>query len=136
MDALANNRKRLASAFLVLLGLNVLGVLCLAHCAFDTSFAKAAAAAKEETATSDCHRRSIEKNEDSSNKNTDESALGSGLQAIDNCCDLSAGVLSVAPRSSAEPGVPTELISAASPIYLRPPADRRIERKLNCIIRI
>ncbi len=137
-------RKTLAMFVLAFLCLNVGGALCLTYC---SQMAMAAASNSEDTHLSEHCRRAKKEAEDknqNSSVNSDEAA----------CCMMPIALFTapVEKRSSFTTVLIAEAPAAvefdhsapaiagheelATPVYRPPPLDRRVDRILNCVIRI
>lgn len=150
MIAKATSRRLIAAFFLAFFGLNLVGIFCLSHCNFGSVLASAVSAAKEHSDPSHCDPKPAAHHAEETNSNNENSNI---IADVEQCCDPGFGIVTATTKSIIDlsHSVPTEvpvqyispeliitgrMISSPVPVYRPPPQDRRIQRKLNCVIRI
>lgn len=149
MIASATGKRVIAAFFLAFFGLNLVGVFCLSHCNIGNALA-ASAAIEETHGSSHCDPKPAAHHKESSEKSEEKTNAVSGF---DQCCDPGFGIVTATTKRAVDivHAVPVETISeytspsfaltaarvsAPLPVYRPPPKNGKIERKLNCVIRI
>ncbi|MBX3244504.1 MAG: hypothetical protein KF685_08625 [Acidobacteria bacterium] len=145
----ATGKRFIAAFFLAFFGLNLVGIFCLSHCNLGNVIA-AAAAEKEHHGSSHCDpkpaaHREVKAESDNENNNA--------ISGFDQCCNPGFGVVTATIKSAVDiahavpsqtqPSYDTPSYVLAKdraeetvPVYRPPPKNGKIERKLNCVIRI
>ncbi|MBX3288942.1 MAG: hypothetical protein KF855_06295 [Acidobacteria bacterium] len=145
----ATGKRVIAAFFLAFFGLNLVGVFCLSHCNLGNALA-ASTAIEETHGSSHCDPKPAAHHEEKA-ENDDEN--NNAVSGFDQCCDPGFGIVTATIKSAVDiiHAVPAQTqphqlspsfalaknsSSASLPVYRPPPKNGKIERKLNCVIRI
>lgn len=145
----ANGKSVIAAFFLAFFGLNLVGIFCLSHCNLGNVI-EAAAAEKEHNGSSHCDPKPAAHHDE---KADDHRQKANAVSGFDQCCDPGFGVVTAPIKSAFDiaHAVPAQTqphnispsytlvkgrVADAFPVYRPPPKNGKIERKMNCVIRI